>query len=197
MTSSPQSADTPHGKSDREHTPTFSSLSLGMAATTSETLIELPPRQWAQDFYAGIEDDASVQTYASLNSTRGANVYTYFFTHSPPMTTEITEPNTAGCYHGAEQLYVFGNLPGVYPTISWNATELTIQDSMTTYWANFIKYGNPNGDGTTGSNLTYFPPSSTSAETMWLGDSWGPQSIGSEEKKQFVQDWFVATGYVY
>lgn len=116
------------------------------------------------------------------------------------MTTEITEPNPNGCYHGAEQLYVFGNLPGVYPTISWNSTELAIQDTMTAYWANFIKYGNPNGDGTTtttGTNLTYFPPSSDSAETMWLGDSWGPQSIGTDEKTQFVQDWFEATGYVY
>lgn len=122
-------------------------------------------------------------------------MFTYFFTHSPPMSTEITTPNPNGAYHGAEQLYVFNNLPGIYPSIGWNAMELSIQSTMTTYWANFIKYGNPNGNGT--ENLIYFPPSGAEQKAMWLGDSWGAQSIGAGDKLQFVQDWFEATGYIY
>lgn len=154
-------------------------------------------RQWGQDFYAGIAKHGPVQTSESLNSTRTTDVYTYFFTHSPPMTTELASPNMAGAYHGAEQLYVFGNLPDIYPNITWDATELAIQSTMTTYWANFIKYGDPNGDGSAPSNLTYFPPSGAEQETMWLGDSWGAQPIGTDEKKLFVQEWFEATGYVW
>lgn len=88
-------------------TPNTTDEAIAQNSDFFSTISRYSSWQWAQDFYAGIANDDSVQTYASLKSTRGANIYTYFFTHAPPMTTDITEPNTAGSYHGAEQLILF------------------------------------------------------------------------------------------
>lgn len=62
---------------------------------------------------------------------------------------------------------------------------------MSEYWANFIKTGNPNGDNTTSSNLTYWPPSTNeSMQTMWLGDAWGPDYLSdSDERISFIESW--------
>ncbi|PSR80089.1 carboxylesterase [Coniella lustricola] len=155
--------------------------------------------QWGQDYYAGLANDASIQTTASLNSTNAANVYTYFFTTAPPFDSGYVSPNTAGSYHGAEQLYVFNNIPYNHPTGNWTSTDYAVQSQMVQYWVNFIKYGNPNGHVTETStgNLTYWPVSGDEGTTMWLGDSWGADVVADEAKKQFVLEWFVATGYVY
>lgn len=42
--------------------------------------------------------------------------------------------------------YVFEHVTGG-PTGKPNATDLTISDAMATYWTNFAKFGNPNGNG--------------------------------------------------
>jgi carboxylesterase 2 len=56
---------------------------------------------------------------------------------------------------------------------------------MSEYWANFIKTGNPNGDG-----LTYFPPTTETKQTMWLGNSWGAGPISkSEAHIDFLKRW--------
>ncbi|KAL3260873.1 hypothetical protein ABHI18_004213 [Aspergillus niger] len=58
---------------------------------------------------------------------------------------------------------------------------------MSNYWANFIRTGNPNGEG-----LPHFPPSTETKQTMWLGDSWGAGPISaSEERIEFIKSWFA------
>ncbi|KAF3763393.1 alpha/beta-hydrolase [Cryphonectria parasitica EP155] len=153
----------------------------------------------SNDFFQVVGRVSScVQEYASLNSSNGANVYTYYFDHSPPIDSSLVAPNTQGTYHGAEQLYVFNNIPYNYPDAGWTSSDYTVQAQLVQYWVNFIKYGNPNGNGTGSSgNLTYWPASGNDGTTMWLGDSWGADSIATAAKKQFVLDWFVATGYTY
>ena len=52
-----------------------------------------------------------------------------------------------GAGHGSEVSFVFGNL-----NARWGATETTPEEEklaqiMNTYWANFAKTGNPNGEG--------------------------------------------------
>lgn len=159
--------------------------------------LSISSRQWGQDWYSGLAADPTIQTYASLNSTRGANVYVYFFEHSPPITSSLTSPNDQGTYHGAEQLYVFNNIPYNYPDAGWTLADYVVQEQIVQYWVNFIKFGNPNGDGSATGNLTYWPASGNDEKVMWLGDLWGTEPIASEAKKSFVLDWFVATGYHY
>ena len=66
-------------------------------------------------------------------------LYMYVFTHTPP-----GEPNV-GVYHSAEKMYI-------HETIHRNWRPMTGEDymlarDMADYWANFVKYHNPNGAG--------------------------------------------------
>lgn len=111
---------------------------------------------WAKDWYAG----------GATN-----DVFVYFWTHAPPN-------QTAGAYHGSELWYTFGNLPEYY-NYTWTEEDYQIQVIMGNYWANFIKNGNPNGDG-----LVEFPAvSPNSTEIMWLGDSFGASPVADNASK--------------
>ncbi|KAH9215642.1 prolyl oligopeptidase-like protein [Leptodontidium sp. 2 PMI_412] len=109
-----------------------------------------------------------------------SSVYVYYFTHAPPNQTE-------GVYHGAEIWYAFGNIPTYY-NLTWTEKDYALQAQMSEYWANFIKTGNPNGDG-----LPDFPATSTSKEqVMWLGDETGSSYLtNSTEKFEFIQEFFA------
>ncbi|KIY48452.1 carboxylesterase [Fistulina hepatica ATCC 64428] len=118
---------------------------------------------WAKGWYAGGAKE---------------NVYTYFWTHSPP-------GQDLGAFHGSEMYYVFNDIPYNYPDMPWTDEDYAIQETMVAYWANFIKTGDPNGH-----SLTYWPPTGDDTTTMWLGDSWGVESIGDEEHINFIQEFF-------
>lgn len=122
--------------------------------------------RWAVDWAAG-----------------GANssVYTYYFTHAP------AENRDGGAYHGSELWYTFNNLPyASYSNVTWNDEDYIVQNKMANYWANFIRSGNPNGNG-----LPQFQPTTNKTErTMWLGDKWGMGPITMDSKRiQFLHKW--------
>ncbi|KAJ9156301.1 Carboxylic ester hydrolase [Pleurostoma richardsiae] len=128
----------------------------------------------------------STWTWANQWAAGGAksNVYHYFFEHSP------AENSAAGSYHGAELWYVFNNIPYTdYSNVTWTSYDILVESIMSQYWANFITYLDPNGDGT--SNMTYWPASSSSnATTMWLGNTWGASYLANTTAKiDFIGDW--------
>lgn len=108
-----------------------------------------------------------------------SSVYVYFFNHAPPN-------QTSGTYHGAELWYTFGNIPTFY-NVTWTGKDSALQDQMSTYWANFIKTGDPNGDG-----LPEFPATATNrTSVMWLGDEVGPSYLAdSTTKIKFMEEFF-------
>ena len=66
----------------------------------------------------------------------GRPVYEYIFTKTN---------NCLSNFHGGELPYVFGNLwrhPGVY-----DASDDALSEVMQQMWVNFVKTGDPNGDG--------------------------------------------------
>lgn len=70
--------------------------------------------------------------------------YMYLFSYVPEA---MQERMRFGAGHGSEVAYVFNNLDA-----RWGDTEATPEEQelaqvMNTYWANFAKTGNPNGDG--------------------------------------------------
>lgn len=71
----------------------------------------------------------------------------YFFTRRPPGAPELSVfPLTGpGVYHSAELYYVFNNL--AIRDWPWEADDRRLADAMTSYWVNFARTGNPNGDG--------------------------------------------------
>lgn len=85
--------------------------------------------------------------------TGGQPVYSYVFScPRPPMVNEKPNPNPngpqpmVGASHASEIEFALGNLPGnkVY---AWTPDDYKVSATMESYFANFIKTGNPNGKG--------------------------------------------------
>lgn len=110
-----------------------------------------------------------------------SNVYTYYWTHTP------AEDSSNGAYHGSELWYVFNNIPySDYSNVTWTSADYEIENTMSQYWANFIRTGNPNGG-----NLIDFPPTTTAKQTMWLGNSWGAGPLSQADQRiNFLLSWF-------
>ncbi len=115
--------------------------------------------------------------------TRSAKhpVYTYTWTHAPPGPGH----DQRGAYHGSEINYVFDNL---YATDRpWTDQDRKIADTMSSYWANFIATGNPNGKGLP--DWPAYDPAKT--QVMVLGDRYGPMAVATPERIDFWKRFFA------
>lgn len=98
------------------------------------------------------------------------NTYTYFWTHIEPCQEKDygteRDPEKLLAWHSSELWYVFNSLrPGIPPVRPWEPLDYEIGDRMSSYWANFIKTGDPNGEG-----LAQWPASDESYGWAELGD---------------------------
>jgi para-nitrobenzyl esterase len=92
--------------------------------------------------------------WLELHSVTGrAPVYRYSFDRKipvPPGNAVMGVPATSadiGARHAGEIEYVFGSLDRSLPKVPWEAADRALSDAMTTYWANFARTGDPNGEG--------------------------------------------------
>lgn len=77
-------------------------------------------------------------TWARLQSKTGkSRVFYYYFDQHPK--------SVPGSWHGMEVAFVFHHLNPNDPQTT--KTDLEISDAMSTYWVNFAKHGDPNGEG--------------------------------------------------
>ncbi|KAG7397729.1 hypothetical protein PHYBOEH_000268 [Phytophthora boehmeriae] len=110
--------------------------------------------------------------------TASSPFYTYFWSHAPP-------GQTAGAYHMSEINYCFNNLYGT--DMPWEEDDYAIADTMSSYWANFIKTGNPNGE-----NLAYWPTTEANSNTtMHLDVTQKVMEIASADKIEFIKKYFA------
>ncbi len=79
--------------------------------------------------------------------TGKAPVFMYLFAHAPPIPADwarrasmLGEP---GAYHGASQLYLFEEFDR-FPAWPFRDSDRRLGDVMASYWANFIRTGDPN-----------------------------------------------------
>jgi para-nitrobenzyl esterase len=80
--------------------------------------------------------------YAKAHNAR-TNTFVYYFNHTPPG----RNAEFYGSFHSADLWYFFNSMrdaPGQRP---WTDADFRMADTMSTYLANFIRTGNPNGDG--------------------------------------------------
>lgn len=102
-------------------------------------------------------------SWARLQAQTGkSKVFMYYFDQHPER-PEASSQADHGTPHGVDVPFVFMNLDPDNP----NTTEadLSISEIMGSYWTNFAKYGNPNGEG-----LTQWPAfSEASPAVMYLG----------------------------
>jgi para-nitrobenzyl esterase len=81
-----------------------------------------------------------------------SKVYTYIWSHILPVRPEDTakglDPEKLLAFHSSELWFVFASLrPGIPPTRPWRDIDYQLADIVSSYWANFIRTGNPNGEG--------------------------------------------------
>lgn len=81
-------------------------------------------------------------TWARLQSRTGqSSVYLYYFDQKQPVNPRMPR-ELRGAPHAAEIKYVLENInPEVY-----GEADMRLSDLMGTYWTNFAKYGDPNGN---------------------------------------------------
>jgi len=79
------------------------------------------------------------------SATGDSPVYRYRFEDAPPADPADPKSLSRGAYHSAEIEFVFEALPSKH--LAWRAGDRKLSDIMATYWSNFAKRGNPNGEG--------------------------------------------------
>lgn len=106
-------------------------------------------------------------------------VYNYFWDHAPPGQEQ-------GAYHESEINYVLDNL---YATDKpWTTADYKIAETMNSYWANFIKNGDPNGEG-----LVQWTAATESSEAMvqHVGNAFEAMPVGDAAKVELYKEWFA------
>ena len=96
----------------------------------------------------------STWKWIEMQATTGgsAPVYRYSFDRKIPVPanhTAMGRPATSadiGARHAGEIQYVFGTLASI-PEVPWEPSDKALSEAMTSYWANFAKKGDPNGEG--------------------------------------------------
>lgn len=95
-------------------------------------------------FYSAYRDQTfgwEMRTWARAATKTGHHpAYLYYFSHRPP------GPQSARlrAFHACEIQYVFGNFTMPFP---WEDGDRKLGDVISSYWVNFAKTGDPNGEG--------------------------------------------------
>jgi para-nitrobenzyl esterase len=106
-----------------------------------------------------------------------SNVYLYFWTHAPP--------GPRGAAHGAELPFAFNSLDVV--DSPWTEQDRKAAEMMSSYWANFVVKGDPNGPG-----LPRWPAFDGAPEIMVLGEGDGTMAVAEPGKLDFMRRFFAA-----
>jgi para-nitrobenzyl esterase len=121
-------------------------------------------------------DSSRVSTYLwAIEREKTANTkeWTYFWDHALPG----PDTDKYGAFHTSEVPYVLGAL--AMSDRPFTADDRRIADSMSSYWANFVATGDPNGAG-----LPKWPAvSEKRGFTMELGDKTAPIPVAGDDAK--------------
>jgi para-nitrobenzyl esterase len=126
-------------------------------ARTDADVLPVATALASDDFLA-----SSTWKWFDLQRRTGAPTYYYYFTRVRPrfVTDSSGNPPPWGAVHSAEIEYALGNLD-TNPLYVWTADDRKVSDTMSAYFANFIKTGNPNARG-----LPAWPAASSNADKI-------------------------------
>jgi para-nitrobenzyl esterase len=95
---------------------------------------------------------------------KNLNVYTYYFDHAPPGRNS----EFYGAFHSSDLWYFFNSIRNTTGQRSWTPADYSMADMMSSYYANFVKKGNPNGKGLTKWNETNYYTGENSSFIRWF-----------------------------
>ena len=120
-------------------------------------------------FHAPLMEDRLFGAYQSRRSKK-SRVWSYLFSHPAPSRPEETgtlrDASKTLVWHSCELFYTFGSLrQGTPPLRPWKEEDFRLANQVSSYWANFIRTGDPNGEG-----LPTWPQSDSNYGFIELGD---------------------------
>ncbi|NLD38584.1 MAG: carboxylesterase family protein [Desulfatiglans sp.] len=115
--------------------------------------------------------------WSRLQTQKGKNsAYQYYFDYNPG-------PPDTGSGHGSDVPYAFQTLGGVETTPE---DDLELSDMISSYWANFAKTGNPNGQG-----LPEWPAfTETDQKVMVFDATPGARHVPNMERLKVIDTYF-------
>lgn len=117
----------------------------------------------------------SLDLWSADQMKRSGAVYTYYFDHPIPWPAHPE----FGAFHTSEVPYIFENLKLL--DRPWTPIDWKLSETMSSYWSNFAKSGNPNGTGLS----QWAPYNPKNHTTMELGDRAGPMPEAGPQKLDF------------
>ena len=137
----------------------------------------------AKDAFSAFNEIISVywfiephHSWSNMAYNNGVNVYRYQFTK---------ENGYHGTYHSGEMIYAYGNIKNSDRQYSYDESDYDLADKMLSYWSNFAKTGNPNGDNLPTWNL--YEPSTN--KVMELGEHVGDIDDAYLELYKIINDY--------
>lgn len=115
-------------------------------------------------------------SWSNMAFNNGLDVYRYKFTK---------ENGYRGTYHSGEMIYAYGNINRSSRQFAYNQSDLDLMNTMSSYWINYVKTGNPNGEGLPTWSL-YNP---TDNKVMELGEHVGNIDDEYLELYKIIEDY--------
>ena len=154
--------------------------SLLSAYPVTETSVPKTARDLSRDAAFGWH----TWSWARLQAKHGkSKAYLYYFDQHPEY-PESSPRFGYGSPHGQDVAYVFGHLDKSNPETT--PSDIAISEAMVTYWTNFAKFGDPNGDGMPVWNAF----SDENPEVMYFSQTPKPGPLPSAESLKVLDNYF-------
>jgi para-nitrobenzyl esterase len=165
----------------------FSARVQQLYGSQSEQFLKVYPgasdSEAVSSFFSAYRDQVfgwQMRTWARTATKTGHHpVYLYYFSHRPPG----PQSSRLRAFHACEIPYVFGNFVWPFP---WEDADHKLHDVVSSYWVNFAKTGNPNGDG-----LAKWPAySAESDQALEFGDQIAVRSQVNKAGLDFFDSYY-------